>query len=137
MVHLPLPAGLQPEPRRIGYLIMKKPLKKHTRHQLWAWISLTINILIASIAYASQAETKMLFLGIALALLNLLQGLMIVWRDKNKGSTAVVLDYFCVLALSLLLMYKVCDEVSLLAFWYMAPVMLLEGAVVFFIARKR
>lgn len=79
----------------------------------------------------------MLFLGIALALLNLLQGLMIVWRDKNKGSTAVVLDYFCVLALSLLLMYKVCDEVSLLAFWYMAPVMLLEGAVVFFIARKR
>lgn len=117
-------------------MIMKTPLKKHTRHQLWAWISLTINILIASIVYASHNEMKKLFLGIALALLNLLQGLMIVWRDKDKGST-VVLDYFCVLALSLLLMYKVCDEVSLLAFWYMAPVMLLEGVVVFFIARKR
>lgn len=118
-------------------MIMKKPLKKHTRHQLWAWISLTINILIASIAYAGQAETKMLFLGIALALLSLLQGLMIVWRDKDKGSTTVVLDYLCVLALSLLLMYKVCDEVSLLVFWSMTPALLLEGVVVFFIARKR
>ena len=112
-------------------MIMKKPLKKHTQHQLWAWVSLTINISIATIAYAGQAEMKILLFGIALAFLSLLQGLMIVWRDRDKGST-VVLDYICVLVLSLLLMYKVCDEGALLAFWCMAPALLLEGVVVFY-----
>ena len=79
---------------------------------------------------------KMLFAGIALAFLSLLQGLMTVWRDKDKGSTVVV-DYICVLALSLLAMYKMCDEGALLVFWCMTPALLLEGVVVFFIARKR
>ena len=65
-----------------------------------------------------------------------MQGLMTVWRDKDKGSTVVV-DYLCVLALSLLVMYKMCDEGALLVFWCMTPALLLEGVVVFFIARKR
>ena len=119
---------------------MKKPLKKQMKHKLWAWTSLTINILIASIVYAGQNDSmKILLLGIALAVLSLMQGLTLVWRDKDKGSgtAVVVLDYICVLVLSLLLMYKLCDEVSLLTFWCMAPALLLEGIVVFFVARKR
>lgn len=119
---------------------MKKPLKRQTKHRLWAWICLSVNIAVASMVYACYTgPQKVLLFGLLLALVSVAQGVSLAWRDQGKkpSGVAVVIDYLGVLVLSLFGVYEVIEKTMLTVFWWFLPVFLLEIVGVYLIARKK
>lgn len=119
---------------------MNKSMKQQTKHRVWAWICLSINIAVASAVYACYTgEKKALIVGMIFALLGIAQGVGLAWRDRDKesGAVAAAVDYVGVLILSLLCAYEVIEKTTLKVFWWFLPVFLLEIVGVYLISRKK
>lgn len=119
---------------------MKKSMNPQTKHRLWAWTCLSINIAVASTVYACYTGTqKVLLIGLLLALASVAQGVSLAWRDRDKKSSgvAVVIDYLGVLVLSVLGVYELMEKTALVVCRWFIPVFLLEAVGVCLIARKK
>ncbi len=118
---------------------MKKSVKIYIKHKICIWSSLSLNVLISTVVRTIHlGNTSNLYLGIGLMVLCFSSGLLKMWREFNKkpGAGAIILDYICLLALSILILIDTLSKTSLLAIWYFVPAFIVEIIVVLLVGRR-
>ena len=84
---------------------------KYAVHKLWAWCSLSINIIVSAIIYSSHTRTNdALITGIIMSVICLTFGVIKIRRDAAVNELSVastVISYVCSLLISIILLYLV------------------------------
>ncbi len=96
---------------------MKPSQKKRLIQKLWAWISLFMNGLIASL-YLIGAHTALLGRGIFISIMALASGVLRISLEKEQGEISVgstVKDYICMYILTLFIGIRIVSFISSLS----------------------
>ena len=118
---------------------MKKSEKIYIKHEICIWSSLSLNALVSTVVRTIHLEnTSNLHLGIGLAALCFASGFLKMWREVNKkpGAGAIILDYICVFALSILILIDTLSKTSLLAIWCFVPAFIAEFIIILLVGRR-
>lgn len=112
---------------------MKKSEKIYINHGICIWATLSLNVLISTVVRTIHlGNTSNLHLGIGLLVLCFASGLLKMWREVNKkpGASAIILDYICMFALSILIFIDTLSKTSLLAIWCFVPAFIAEFIII-------
>ena len=120
---------------------MNKFKNKQVVHKAWSFISLSTNIIAASVIYANFANRmEVLIYGIVIGVLWLLRGAVKVRRDialNDLSKESVIISYACTFIFSLILACVLCLYTSILSILYLGIIIVVESIVAFFITIKR
>ena len=118
---------------------MKKSVKLYIKHELCIWSSLSLNVLISAVVRTIHlGNTSNLYLGIGLMVLCFSSGLLKIWRESNKkpGAGAIIIDYICLLTLSIIIFIDTLSKTSMLAIWCFVPAFIVEIIIILLVGRR-
>ena len=118
---------------------MKKSVELYIKHELCIWSSLSLNVLISAVMRTIYlGNTSNLYLGIGFMGLCFLCGLLKTWREGNKkpGAGAIIIDYICLLTLSIIIFIDTLSKTSMLAIWCFVSVFIVEIIIILLVGRR-
>lgn len=107
-------------------------------HKIVAWISLSLNITIASIIHANLIDSnRFIFRGLVLGVICLLLGFLKIYRDinvKDSSGASVVISYVGTFLLSVI--YIVYLQTSIKVLLSLALITMIECSIALLISRR-